>query len=443
MMNELQELIFEKLKPQLTERQWKAALKAANKDERGLIFWKIGEGKTRIAIAWMFLIAKHPRPLIICSPQAFRQWKDEIELLGLAKQIKPQFLSVGMLSRKDTLVVDLDGINCIVADEGWLYKNPKSKRSQALSQITRRLPSIGLSGSLMTAGNIEDLYGQSKAMNLEKKLAPSLTSFRQQFEIELTSWAGFLQRHPRKGAIEAIQRRLIDNVDVYFPKEVREIRDIYTNIDPTEEQVEIKRKLLKTWTYEHEGQTLELKNAISLLIKLQQISDGILKMSERDVALIESSKLHRLKQLCEELLDASERILIWTGFRRTAEMLRKVLPCETTLLTGDGKFDVFGWRNGRIKATIATVGSGASLNDFAQVKYSIFYSSSFSNLHLQQAKGRTNRRSSLHGCSYYYFMQTRGFPDAHIYKKIDENKTREEIVIETCTAILEEFEKHE
>lgn len=440
-MHELEQLVFEKLKPQLSERQLKAAWKAANKDERGIIWWKIGEGKTRIAIAWMFMVARHPRPLIICSPQAFRQWQDEIELLGLTKQIKAKFLSVGLLSARDVLVVDLDNVNCIVADELWMYKNVKSKRNRKLSQMTHRLPSIGLSGSLMTAGNIEDLYGQSRAMNLDKKLAPTLTSFRQQFEIELNNWAGFLQRHPRKGAVEAIQRRLIDNVDVYFPKEVREIRDIYTNIDPTDEQIDIKRKLLKTWTYEHQGQTLELKNAISLLIKLQQISDGILKMSEDDVALIESSKLYRLKQLCEELLDAGERLLIWTGFRRTAEMLSEALPCKTTLLTGDGKFNVSDWRNGRVKATIATVGSGASLNDFSQIKYSIFYSSSFSNLYLQQAKGRTNRRSSLHACSYYYFLQTRGFPDAHIYRKIDENKTREEIVIETCTAILEEYER--
>lgn len=428
----------EDLTRQLSERQLNAAWKAANKDERGIVWWRIGEGKTRIAIAWMFMVAKHPRPLIICSPQAVRQWRDEIELLGFTKQIKPRFLSVGLLSRRDTLVIDFDPINCIVADELWMFKNPQSNRSKRLAQITKHKPSIGLSGSLMTAGNIEDLYGQAKAMNLDRKLAPTLTSFREQFEIELNNWAGFLQRHPRKGAVEAIQRRLIDNVDVYFPKETREVRDILTNVDPTEEQIEIKRKLLKTWTYEHEGQTLELKNAISLVIKLQQISDGILKMSEEDVAIIESSKLYRLKQLCEELLDSGERLLIWTGFRRTAEMLRQALPYKTTLLTGDGKFDIFGWRNGRIKVTIATVGSGASLNDFAQIRYSIFYSSSFSNLYLQQAKGRTNRRSSLHGCAYYYFLQTRGFPDAHIYRKIDENKTREEIVIETCTKILEE-----
>lgn len=422
--------------PYLTRKQFEAAVKAANTDERGIIWWKIGEGKTRVALAWMLLVQENPRPLIICSPGAFRQWLDEIELVNLSKIIKPRFLSTGLLSRRNTLVIDFSEVNCVVADELWMFKNPKSNRSIHLSQITNRLPSIGLSGSLMTAGNVEDLYGQAKAMNLDKKLANTLTSFRNQFEIETLNWAGFLQRSPRKGAIEAIQRRLIDNVDVHFPKQSRELRDISVNIEPSDEQIETRTKLIKTWMYENEGEVLDIKNATTLLIKLQQVSDGFLKLSEGNYISIQSNKLHRLKELCSELFDAGERILVWVGFKKTAHLLSDSLPFKTTLLTGEGDFDVYAWRDGKIKATIATVSSGSSLNDFANVKYSIFYSTSFSNLHVQQARGRTNRKSSLQNCSYYYFLSTSSFPDASIYRKIEDNKTKEEIVIETCQQIL-------
>jgi hypothetical protein len=348
-MSERQKL-FNRVLPYLTQEQWRAARKAANEDDRGIIWWKIGEGKTRIAIAWMFLVAEHPKPLIICSPGAVRQWKDEIKLLGFTKDIEPYFISVGLLSRRDTIVVDFDLVNCLVADELWMFKNPKSKRSRMMTQLTRRFPSIGLSGSLMTAGNIEDLYGQSRAMNLDKKLATSLTFFRNMFEIETTNWAGFIQRFPKKGSVEAIQRRLVDNVDLYFPKETRDLRDIPTRIEPTNEQLTTKRKLVSTWLMDHDGETLEIKSAAVLLVKLLQVSDGFLKIGEGNYLPIRSNKIARLKELCSELFDAGEQqLLVWVAFRKTAQLLSAEMPYPSTILSGDGKFDIYGWRDGKSK----------------------------------------------------------------------------------------------
>lgn len=425
---------------QLTEEQLRAATKLAN-GENAIVWWKIGEGKTRIALAWMHLILDNPKPLIVCSPQAFRQWKDEAKLLGL--NLKLRFISSGILSRRDFSILDFANTNCVVVDELWMYKNPMSgprgsNRAKHIKQITNRMPSIGLSGSLMTAGNIEDLYGQAKAMNLDKKLATSLTGFRTTFMLSMNNWAGFIQRYPKKGAVEAIQRRLYENIDIYFPKEVREIRDIEVNVEPTIEQLAVKKELKKTYAYQKDNVELELKSAITLLIKLQQVSDGFIRDSKRNCLPIKSNKMSRLIELCTELLDSGERILVWVSFRQTAYMLSRALPCKTTILSGDGKFDVFGWRNEKVRATIATVGSGSSLNDFANIRYSLFYSTSFSNINLQQAKGRTNRKSSLQNCSYYYFLATDKFPDRHIYEMIDDNKTQEEIAIQLASKVMEE-----
>lgn len=425
---------------QLTEEQLRAATKLAT-GENAIVWWKIGEGKTRIAIAWMFLTVDNPKPLVVCAPQAQRQWKDEVKLLGL--DLKLRFISSGLLSRADFSIIDFFNTNCVVVDELWMFKNPMSgkrgsNRAKHIKQITSRMPSIGLSGSLMTAGNIEDLYGQAKAMNLDKKLAGSLTAFRSTFMLALNNWAGFVQRYPRKGAIEAIQRRLYENIDVYFPKEVREIRDIEVNVEPTAEQLAVKKELKQTYAYKKDNVELELKNAVTLLVKLQQVSDGYIRDREGNYVPIKSNKMVRFVELCSELLDSGERLLVWVSFKRTAKLLSEALPCKTTILSGDGKFDVFGWRNGKVKVTIATVGSGSSLNDFANVRYSIFYSTSFSNINVQQAKGRTNRKSSLHNCAYYYYLATDKFPDRHIYEMIDDNKTKEDIAIAVARKIIED-----
>ena len=411
---------------QLTEEQERAAVKLANnKEKRGIVFHKIGEGKTRVAIAWSFLVCENPKPIIICSPGAFRQWTDEIELLGLSNVLKPKFISVGKLA-KHSYAIDFKEYNCVIVDELWMFKNPFSQRSKAITWFTNRVPCIGLSGVLMTAGNVEDIYGQSLAMNLGHKLATSLTSFRTQFMIKITNYAGFIERYPRRGAFEKIQRRLVSNIDLYFPKERREIRSIAVKVEPTKEQLELKKRLAKEYYVKKDDFELEITQATTLLVKCQQISDGFIRNEEGNYLHIKSNKASRLKELCKELLDSGERVLVWCGFRKTTEMLSELFTEETTILSGDGKFDVTGWKSGKVRICFATVGSGASLNDFSNIRYAIFYSTTFSTLAVQQAKGRTNRKSSLANCVYYYMLQTEKFPDARIYEKIDQNKSVEE-----------------
>ena len=422
----------------LSDEQFDAANRLAA-EERGIVWWKVGEGKTRIALAWMFYVTPDPRPLIICSPGAFRQWLDEIYLLQLEKILDPTFLSYGRLSRKGkSLEVDFEKFNCLVVDELWLYKNCKSKRSAMLSQITNRLPSIGLSGSMVTARNIEDLYGQAKAIRLDEKIARSLTDFRQQYCVEILNRFGFIERTPKPKAIQQIQTKLASNVHVYFPKDRREIRNITINVEPTIEQTKIRKELVKTYYYEHQekyGFKLEIKSALSLLVKLQQISDGFLRNAEGLTVSVSSRKQDRLQELCAELLDAGERILVWVAFRHTAKMLREVLPFPVSLLSGENRFDSEAWRKGEAKICIATVGSGASLNDFASVGYALFYSTRFSHVQMQQAKGRTNRKSDL-GSRYYYFLQTEGFPDRDVYRMIEESRTTEEMVIYITNQVI-------
>lgn len=441
--------IMDQLAILLSKEQKEAAYKAYdNEEKKGIIWWKIGEGKTRIALYWSFLVSfgKPNRPLIICSPGAVRQWQDEIRLLAIRKFIKPSFLSYGSLSSKYSVpTIAFSKHSCIIVDELWLYKNPKSQRSELMRQITKRAPAIGLSGSMMTAGNIEDLYGQSMAMTLAKKVAPNMTNFRSSYMIEEKSWAGFPQRYPRKGAAEAILTSLAKNVSVYFPKEVKEIRDIEVNVEPTPQQEDLRKQLTSKYYYATKANDfeLEIKSASTLLVKLQQVSDGFLRNKEGNILPIKSSKSARLIELCQELLDSGERVLIWVGFRKTAELLSYQMPAKTTILSGDGKFDVYGWRDGKVRITIATVGSGSSLNDFADIRYSIFYSTTFSNLSMQQARGRTNRKSSLHSCCYYYFLQTRRFPDKDVYQMIEANASREETITKASTKVLDRWKKEQ
>jgi hypothetical protein len=413
-----------------------------------IVWWKIGEGKSRIAIYWSYWITKgNPRPLIVCSPEAMRTWQDEIDLLQL-ERYKPMFFSFGMLTKGSKGVWELNrqlnlrrfDPNCAIIDELWLYKNPKSKRSGAILGISRAYPTIGLSGSMITAGNVEDLYGQAKAVGLGESIATSLTNFRSQFCISVQGYGSHLNRYPRKGAVETIQKRIKDSVHIWFPKDRVEAREIPTKFDPSPQQEKIANDLIKEYYVKtQQGFELEVKSKASLIIKLLQVSDGFLRSGEGSYISIKSNKLQGLIHNISELLESGERVLVWFAFKKSIKEAVSLSTFPTVVLSGDEKFDSEAWRRGKVNVCYATVGSGASLNDFKDVRYAIIYSSSFSFRALEQAKGRTARKSSGHSIAYYYFYQTVGFPEQYIYETIDMSENTEQTTIKVTNKVLDNW----
>ena len=412
---------------------------------RGIAWHRVGTGKTRIAIAWA-IIRNATRLLIVCSPGAIRQWQDEIKLLELDGVIEPRFLSYGLLSRgaaSEKLAQDFSALDALIIDELWLYKNAKSRRSLTIAEFSRRLPTIGLSGSMVTARNVEDLFGQARAVGISQLIARNITDFRSQYEIEVVNrFTQFIEWTPQPHAVERIQQKLAGNIHVHFPASTREIRDIDVHVAANPGQEKIKRELAKTYYFEHkdagaeQGFAIEIKSASALVVKLQQVSDGFLRDTVNDVYLgVASSKLERLKELVAEFLDADERVLVWCAFRHSVDIVRASLKVPSVALSGSHEFDVEAWQSGRARVCCATVGSGASLNDFAHVRIAVFYSTRFSHLQHQQARGRTDRASSAGGRCYYY-LETDGFPDAHVLRMIRESRAVEEGVIEITQAIV-------
>ena len=404
---------------ELSEKQ-REAVAHLSRSKKAIAWWRVGEGKTRIALAWVSAICpagRTPRVLIICSPGAIRTWEDEIALVGA--EIDAKFLSYGMLAggKAENRAVDFEATDALIIDELWMYKSVKTNRSKRVAELSRVLPTIGLSGSMVTARNIEDLWGQAKAVGLAGAIAPNLTAFRREFCVETLTqmglWIRFVERTPKPGAVEAIQKRLAGNIHVHFPKETRDSRDIFIDVAPSKDQLAVKRALAREYFFAHEddsthGFTVEVKSAAALLIKLQQVSYGVVKDDAGHASLVDSPKAKRFREIVSELVDAGERVLVWVAFRRTLDFLRTVLaPHPVVALSSENDFDAEAWAGGEAKICLATVGSGASLNDFASVRYSVFYSSPFSHLMNQQARGRTLRASSDSPLVHYHVLHGR------------------------------------
>jgi len=425
----------------LTDRQLEAVNKLAK--GRGVVWWKVGEGKTRIALAiWRKLCSKGMKTLlVVCSPQAFRQWQDEMHSLGMMKDCYVEFLSYGMLSAGSgyrglalaNKIAQRTDIGLIVLDELWLYKNPQSIRSANAEKLTKYHPTIGLSGSLITARNIEDLYGQCKAVGIGRRLAATLTDFRSQFCFAVEEY-GF-EYYAKKGSLQVIQSRLAEVCDIYFPKGDKQSKFQRVTVDASREQEEAFEQLRNEYYYRE----IEVKNAAVLITKLSQISDGFILNSEGLPAFVQSSKLTRTLQLYTELCDAGQSIVIWCAFQRSVDLLLNAIGKKATALSSVHEFDSQGWKSGKYNVCVATVGSGSSLNDFADCRYAIIYSCPFSARGLQQALGRTERKSSSHKGCHYYLMQTDGSVDSYVYESARLTGEIEKSAIRNSVQIIKEY----
>jgi hypothetical protein len=184
---------------------------------------------------------------------------------------------------------------------------------------------------------------------------------------------------------------------------------------------------------------VEIRSAAALIVKLQQISDGVILDSEGQATPVQSNKFTRLLEILDEFTESGQRVIVWFAFKASLALVHEALGASVATLSGDKTFDSEGWKAGRYGACLATIGSGASLNDFASVQHAIIYSAPWSFRALQQAMGRTNRKSSEHDVCYYQFLQTDRGVDSLVYDTVRLTGEIEKTAIQSSVDIIRKY----
>lgn len=445
---------------QLSQRQLDAAVKLFLAGG-GAAFWKVGTGKTRIAYKFFALNAKGKPSnfLIVCRREAFQDWIDEMEKMDIdnigwnilehtdqlrGKQLMSPLQSMAWIvshGKLANMIEELENVSqvftAVVFDEGFLYKNPKTKHCKSAHAISSVIQNaLILSGSMMTARNLEDIYGQLYAINRHQSIGRTLTEFRSRYMLQLQIGSNGNSTYVnRRGSSTRIMQTIKSISSVYFP--ANNHRRIVSSVRvqaATSAQAKAFRKLREDFYLRYGDSELELKNTPSLIIKCQQISDGWLRMSDATMMTLPSTKQDYLLSQVQELLACGEKVVIWCAFKHTVTLLLHLMQKHFPKVgsypfTGGMKFNRDGWkRNGRI--CVATEASGSSINFLKDCAYAIYYSMGFSWLNLQQSQGRTNRHDSLHQACFYYYLQTEGSLDSHVYRIVNASSKAEKDLIQ-------------
>lgn len=401
----------------------------------GAVWWDVGLGKTRIAIftfAVLQEIYQWSVPsvcLVICKPKTFRDWREEIgrcipeaavyenTLPAHPPGSVPCFLlmSFALLVKEVASLQDDWRIRFVVYDESWLYANPKSARSKAAKKLSVSKKAMDLSGTVMKAGDISEVYAQLEVIHKHRHAASSMTQFRTKYQtVVVDQERGFRNYYQKKGAFQKLMADIDPVVSVNRKKGERKIHDQYHNIDPTKQQEKYFEELREYYSIDDLG--LEFNNALAVITKAQQVSDGWIADGNGDIIHIPTNKPNKLSDELEDIIASGQTAVVWCAFRYDLEFLRSRLPFATMQMRGGQEFDVDRWNAGDIRVCLATEASGEGINHFAQTQYAIYYSGNFKWKDMQQSRGRTDRRSSLHGACFYKYLQVDGSFDAHVYQ---------------------------
>lgn len=418
--------------------QQKAAIQKMISEGGGVVWMRVGTGKTRVGLIVADSIASsHPNAFVIpviARRAAFDDWRNEVATLQLPYDVtEVEDVPYGFIFRERTIVLVSEGmllssaitgvlhrlresnqLGAFIIDEGYLFKNPRTDKHKSLQQIREGVSSVVLSGSIMTARDLTDIYGQVAISGQGGRLAKGLSHFREQFQTGMNSH-GHYEWYPKPGSYNAIMQKIEPFSYIFMPKKSeRKIVESILKVHPSEEQLGYFKELKETAAIEGK---FELKNMATVVIKAQQISDGWIQHENGEVTWVDSPKIERCRDLVAEIVSGGDRVVVWCAFREDINRLRPSLEtiAEVATLQSATPFDLKRWNTGKPRICIGTEASGSSVNHFAQVPYGIYFSQDWKWLSLQQSQGRHDRVSSLHDTCFFTYLHTNKSLDSKVH----------------------------
>ena len=210
---------------------------------------------------------------------------------------------------------------CVV-DEAQNIKNPKTKQTRAVKSLKadHRIALTGtpIENRLLDYWSIFDFTNHGYLSNISK--------FKKEYVLPVT-------KNPKSRVLDNlktitkpfIMRRLKTDTSIIDDLPDKIVNDIYCSL--TKKQSEIYDELVKTGLSELKGEEgIKRKgNILKLITSLKQVCNHpvqYLKKGEADVK--DSAKLELLLEITENILDAGEKVIIFTQYVEMGEIIREV-----------------------------------------------------------------------------------------------------------------------
>lgn len=456
----------------------KKALSYLCKRDTAALYTDMGTGKTKIMID-MIQTRGFKCVLVVAPNKACEVWEEQIkihgindlfaiirlnefsvskvtaELLAMPKRTtneKNNQIQVFIINYEKVWRDGIDriflrksfGIDCVICDESHRIKTPSSKCSRYLAKLGKVVSHRYLVTGTPLAENPVDVFAQYKFLD-SSIFGTNFGNFREEYEnIDpvLTARIGhrILDKNEPYKNLDRLREKMF-SCAFYIESSVKlpEQTDIEYKFSMPEKTEKLYHQFIQEKASELNGMWLETNNALTTVLRLQQMTSGYAKVEnietkEEKVINIDTARRDELKELLQQF-PKGEPIVIFAHYTKDLKNIHKT--CDElgySYSEVSGKNDTLSeWKQGKTQILGVQYSSGSESIDLTRARYCIYYSLTQRLALYEQSRKRIHRPGQDKPVVYYHMISTmkKGYTiDQKIYAALKSKKDIVEYVME-------------
>lgn len=452
----------------------------------GGLFWDPGTGKTKAGYDFLSTLYLHRnvrRVLVLCPINALQVWDDQAdthihpditfqisvpsgriaEKAEFIRRWRPDQEVLSVLILNYAAVIKRDkrwdimkalgeyDPQVVILDESHHIKNATAKQSKAAHYITGRAQYVLLLTGTPIGKNYLDLYSQLKAVDPRiweaawtKTGIMSWTNFRNNYAI----WGG-KSGYEIRGYInmEDLERRYKPHIRSARKEDIHDMPKVTDTVIPVELNASARRVydiFAKEGVVVHKRHYIEAPIPLTKLLRLQQMTGGWVHDDQGESVEVQTDKLAILTDLLEDLASAGKSVVIFARFIAEMDAIyeaasRYYIPERISggVSSKARREAVRRFASGKsLRAMVIQVGAAEALDGLqTSCSYGIFYSTDYSLIHWNQARGRLDRVGQKEPVTFYHLQATRTV-DSLILQALKDKKDIERMVMDNPEVLL-------
>jgi len=366
---------------------------------------------------------------------------------SICQQANPEGPSAGHSQHPGSLVYNIETgtgnyfANGILAHNCHRLKAAGGKASMFAKRLRQRAKDVVLATGTPLAHSPLDIYGQFRAA------APSIFG---------TSYAAFKQRYAKMGGpdkkwvvgyqgIDDLERRMAPITWRCTKREalpdLPEEMDVEYSTEFDEDGARVYADMERDLISEIEGGQLTAQNALTKVLRLQQICGGAVPTDDGLYHMVDRSKYKLLVDVLEDL--GPQPLIIFAQFRSDIAFCHEACAAVglTSLEVSGQRDELRAWQEGKADVLVAQNQSGSVGINGTRAHTAIYYSLATSLVLYDQGRARIHRATQKHKCLHIY-LTIRRTMDQKILKGLrNRQDVMESIMSSVAARAFEPYQK--
>lgn len=407
---------------------------------QAMLYWGMGCGKSKTVVDYL-VNCRHPLTIILCPLSVIPVWSYQFEthaagsvrVLSLQKgtvtkrmEIAARAVRIAQAKGEQLVLVmnyesawrnpmgkfllglSRSKLNCVILDESHRVKSPRGRAALFVSKLAEGVKNrICLSGTPLPHSPL-DIFSQWRFLD-RREFGWNFHKFKMRYAVmggyEGKQVVAFRNLDEMNKKIYKLAHRVKKEDALDLP----EYQDIDRTFELSPAALKSYKDLEKYLVAEVSGGLVTASNAMTKLLRLQQITSGFVRVEGRDdfdeLQEVDYGKRDTLRDILEDL-PRDEPVVVFCRFTRDVRAVQ-----EVSVELGRTAFELSGhknmlkeWQDGGAAILAVQIQAGKEGVDMTRAAYAIYYSLGFSLGDYQQSRDRLHRPGQHRNVSYIHIL---------------------------------------